>query len=143
MDQPTYTDDSGKNRRVLRYAEAVLTYAEALNESGRPQEALVQLNSNQKVVSKINNYDITTSAGGYGYLRDAIWKERRMELAFEWDRFFDIVRQGRAAALIHSYASDVINHRGQLFREGVNEIFPIPQTEIDISNGVVTQNPGY
>ena len=66
-----------------------------------------------------------------------------MELAFEWDRFFDIVRQGRAAALIHSYASDVINHRGQLFREGVNEIFPIPQTEIDISNGVVTQNPGY
>ncbi len=143
MDQPTYSDDSGKNRRVLRYAEAVLTYAEALNESGRPQEALVQLNANQTQVGKINNRNFNTPAGGYGYLRDAIWKERRMELAFEWDRFFDIVRQGRAAALIHAYASDVINHRGQLFREGVNEIFPIPQTEIDISNGVVTQNPGY
>lgn len=143
MDRPTNADDSGKNRRVLRYVESVLTYAEALNESGRMPEALVQLNACEEQVGKINNRNIKTAAGGYGHLRDAIWKERRMELAYEWDRFFDIVRQGRAAQCIHEYARDVINHRGQLFREGVHEIFPIPQTEIDISNGVVEQNPGY
>ena len=67
-----------------------------------------------------------------------------MELCFEFDRFFDIVRQGRAKALLQKFALDyTVNQRGMYFREGVNEIFPIPQTEIDVSNGVVTQNPGY
>lgn len=143
MDRPTNADDSGKNRRVLRYVESVLTYAEALNESGRMQEALVQLNSCKEQVGKIDNRNIQVAAGGYGWLRDEIWRERRMEMAYEWDRFFDLARSGRAARYIHAYAADVINRRGELFREGVNEIFPIPQTEIDISNGVVTQNPGY
>lgn len=142
-DRPSHTDDSGKNRRVFRYAESVLMYAEALNESGFTKEALDQLHACQEVVGKIDNRNILTPAGGYGWVRDEIWKERRMELAYEWDRFFDIVRQGRAAECIHAFASDVINHRGELFKEGINEIFPIPQTEIDLSNGVVTQNPGY
>ena len=143
MDRPTNSDDSGKNRRMLRYVESVLTYAEALNECGRMQEALEQLNTCNRQVGSIDNRNIEVAAGGYGWLRDQIWLERRMELAYEWDRFFDLARSGRAAKFIHSYAADVLNHRGELFREGINEIFPIPQTEIDISNGVVTQNPGY
>jgi hypothetical protein len=76
-------------------------------------------------------------------MRDQIWKERRVELVHEWDRFFDIVRQGRAATLMRTYSNLRSNRRGAYFREGINEIFPIPQTEIDVSNGVVTQNPGY
>jgi hypothetical protein len=66
-----------------------------------------------------------------------IWKERRLELAMEGLRFFDIVRQGRAASLIKA------TFEGRRFREGVNEVFPIPQAEIDLTNGVLTQNPGY
>lgn len=142
-DRPIYDGDGGKNRRYLRYAEVVLTYAEALNECGRGAEALEQLNSNKTVVNKINNESTLYIGGGYGYLRQQIWHEREMELAYEWDRFFDIVRQGRVRKCLVDFAATRSNHRGVYFREGVNEIFPIPQTEIDISNGVVTQNPGY
>lgn len=118
-------------------------YAEALNECGHGAEALEQLNSNKKVVNAINNSSTLYNGGGYGYMRNQIWSEREMELAFEWDRFFDIVRQGRAKEILRSYADKKSNHRGLYFREGINEVFPIPQTEIDVSNGVVTQNPGY
>lgn len=142
-DRPVYDNDNAKNRRVIRFAEVVLTYAEALNEVGRAQEALEQLNSVQRQINTINGGSKVTPAGGYGYLRNEIWLEREKELAFEWDRFFDIVRQGRAAAKIRNFADRMPNHRGQFFREGINEIFPIPQTEIDVSNGVVEQNPGY
>lgn len=142
-DRPIYSDDNAKNRRLIRYPEVVLMYAEALNECGRGAESLEQLNSCKKVVNAINNSTTLYVGGGYGYLRDQIWTEREMEFAFEWDRFFDIVRQGRAASVIKAYALTKSNKRGFYFREGVNEIFPIPQTEIDVSNGVVTQNPGY
>ena len=142
-DRPQYAGDSGKNRRYLRYSEVVLMYAEALNEIGKGAEALEQLNSNKAVVNEINNSNTLYIGGGYGYLRDQIWSEREKELAFEWDRFFDIVRQGRAKEVLKTFANTRSNKRGLYFREGINEIFPIPQTEVDVSNGVVTQNPGY
>lgn len=140
---PIYNDDNAKNRRMLRYVDVVLTYAEALNECGRGDLALEQLNSYKAVVNKINNSTTLYNGGGYGYMRNQIWSEREMETAFEWERFFDIVRQGRAAEMMHNFSVSRPNKRGLYFRKGINEIFPIPQTEIDLSNGVVTQNPGY
>lgn len=140
---PQYTDDNGKNRRVLRYADVVLMYAEALNECHNAAEALVQINKNKAVANTINGSAKLYVGGGYGFMRDQIWKERRIEFCFEWDRFFDIVRQGRAASLLKAYGVKKITRRGYYFREGVNEIFPIPQREVDLSNGVVKQNPGY
>lgn len=142
-DRPVYAGDNGKNRRVLRYADVVLMYAEALNECGRGAEALEQLNSNKRVVNEINNSSSLYTGGGYGYLRQQIWDERTIELSFEWERFFDIVRQGRAKECLKIFSDLRSNRRGAYFREGVNEIFPIPQREIDLSNGVVVQNPGY
>lgn len=144
-ERPLYSDDYARNRRVMRYPEILLMYAEALNESGRGADALVQLNKVKSAANKINSTATLYTSGGYGYMRDQIWNERRLELCHEWDRFFDIVRQGRAAKVFRAFASEsATNHkRGQYFVEGVNEIFPIPQTEIDLSNGVVTQNPGY
>ena len=144
-ERPLYSDDYARNRRVMRYPEILLMYAEALNETGRGADALVQLNKVKSAANKINSTATLYTSGGYGYMRDQIWGERRLELCHEWDRFFDIVRQGRAAKVFRAFASEsATNHkRGQYFVEGVNEIFPIPQTEIDLSNGVVTQNPGY
>ena len=70
--------------------------------------------------------DITVSGTA---LRQAIWDERRLELAMEGDRFFDLVRTGQAITKITGFVA------------GKHELFPIPQTEIDISG--LKQNPGY
>ena len=78
--------------------------------------------------------DITT--GDQAELREAIWHERRVELAMEQHRFFDIVRQGRAAEVMHAAGKSN-------FEEGTHEKFPVPQTEIDLSGGELTQNDGY
>ncbi len=142
-DRPQYGGDNGKNRRLIRYAEVLLIYAEALNETNQGARALEQLNKNKSQVNSINSSSALYIGGGYGQMRDQIWKERRIELCFEWDRFFDLVRQKRAAQVIKTYGSKRANKRGYYFREGVNELFPIPQSEIDISNGVIEQNPGY
>ncbi len=143
-DRSTYGGDNAKNHRVIRYVEVVYMYAEALNECGQSIEAINQLNSYKTVVNNFYGTSGLYVAGGYGYVRDQIWQERRIELCYEFDRFFDIVRQGRAKELLAAYAEAKYNGtRGVYFRQGINEIFPIPQNEIDVSNGVVTQNPGY
>ncbi|MDR2928809.1 MAG: RagB/SusD family nutrient uptake outer membrane protein [Cytophagaceae bacterium] len=142
-EMPQYGGDNGKNRRLIRFAEVILMYAEALNECGEGARAMEQVNKNRAQANTINGSGTLYVAGGYGYQRDQIWQERRAELAFEWDRFFDLVRQKRAAEVIKAFGLARDNKRGFYFRKGVNEIFPIPQTEIDISNGVIKQNPGY
>lgn len=142
-DQPQYAGDNGRNRRIIRYAEVVLTYAEALNETGQREAALAQLNKCKAQVNTINGSTKLYQPGSYGYVRDQIWQERRMEMAFEWDRYFDLVRQGQAATVLHTFGRSRPNSRGLYFRAGVNEVLPIPQNEIDLSNGVVEQNPGY
>lgn len=142
-ERPLYGEDNGKNRRLIRYADVVLMYAEALNECGFGERSLNQLNKTKAQANTINGSSTLYIGGGYGEMRDQIWKERRIEFCFEWDRFFDLVRQKRAASVIKAYGALRANKRGYYFREGVNEIFPIPQNEIDISNGVVEQNPGY
>jgi hypothetical protein len=64
-----------------------------------------------------------------------IWKERRSELAMEQDRFFDLVRTGRAGVVLRAHNKD--------FVDGKHEVFPIPQPQIDLSAGRLTQNNGY
>jgi hypothetical protein len=142
-DRPQYGGDNGKNRRLIRFVDVVLMHAEALNECGQGERALQQLNKNKSLVNTISGSSMLYRSGGYGYIRDQIWTERRIEFCFEWDRFFDLVRQKRAADVIKNYGANRANRRGYYFRKGVNELFPIPQSEIDISNGVVEQNPGY
>jgi hypothetical protein len=118
-----------QNIRILRYAEALLLNAEAANELGQTTKALASVN-------QVRTRAGLTALSGLSQdaLRQAIWKERRVELALEYgDRFFDLVRQGRAAA--------VLKNRG--FVTGKNEVFPIPLSQIQLSGGKLTQNPGY
>ena len=68
-------------------------------------------------------------------IRTAIWKERRVELAMEHDRFFDLVRTGRAASVMRAH--------GKNFVAGKHERLPIPSVQIALSGGRLTQNPGY
>ncbi|MGV3508737.1 MAG: RagB/SusD family nutrient uptake outer membrane protein, partial [Sphingobacteriaceae bacterium] len=68
-------------------------------------------------------------------IRGAIRHERRVELGMEHERFFDLVRWGLAGAVLQS--------AGKNFVTGRDEILPIPQTQIDLSKGVLTQNFGF
>lgn len=133
----------GRNTVLLRYADVLLLYAEALNESGRPAEALTYLNM---VRSRVNLGP--KLPGPYEMMRDLIWKERRLELAGEYERFYDLVRQGDIYATMQSLATSEVMAKkkgdgARRFIRYVNEIFPIPKEEIILSNGVIQQNPGY
>ena len=142
-ERPLDENDNAKNRRVIIYSDVVLMYAEALNEVGRREEALTQLNRVKAVANEITNVSTLYTAGTYLEMRSQIWTERRIELCHLWDRYFDIVRQGRAATILHNLASEQVWGRGKNYIEGIHELFPIPQTEVDVTNGVVEQNPGY
>ena len=128
-----FNQGAQQNIRVLRFADVLLMNAEAANELGNPALASTSLN---RVRLRARNGltgilpDVTTT--DQTTLRLAIYKERQVELAMESDRYFDVVRQGRAAA--------VFGPKGWTTK---NEVWPIPQNEIDLSGGVLTQNPGY
>lgn len=118
--------DRPKNIKVLRYAEVLLMYAEAAIETGQgdPDDAINQLRDRAQL-------DPIT-----GVTIDDVWQERRVELAMEHDRFWDLVRQGRAAQVMQ--ASGKMN-----FVAGKHELLPIPNNEILLSGGSLEQNPGY
>ena len=113
------------NYSVIRLADVLLMAAEAHNRSNNDGQALIYLN---QVRARVNLAPI--SPGGAA-LTDAIWAERRFELAGEGHRFFDLVRTGQAATKING------------FQVGKHELFPIPQVEIDLAGGNWNQNPGY
>jgi starch-binding outer membrane protein, SusD/RagB family len=120
-----------QNVRILRFAEVLLLRAEAANELGDTEQALSDLN---RVRTRAGLSAI--QAASQEQLRQRIWQERRVELALEnGDRFFDLVRQGRAA--------EVLQAQGKQFQTGKNEVMPIPQQQIILSGGTLTQNPGY
>jgi starch-binding outer membrane protein, SusD/RagB family len=116
------------NFRTIRYADVLLMAAEANNRATTPNDAKAQdyLNRVRRRAFGNNSHDITATGTA---LRQAIWDERRLELAMEGDRFFDLVRTGQAASKITGFVA------------GKNELFPIPQQEVDISG--LPQNPGY
>jgi len=118
------------NFRTIRYAEVLLMAAEAYNRATAPNDTKAQLYLNKVrrrafAVTDATK-DITTTGTA---LKQAIWDERRLELAMEGDRFFDLVRTGQATTKITGFIA------------GKNDVFPIPQEEIDISG--LKQNPNY
>ena len=115
------------NYRSIRYADVLLMAAEAHNRSTSPNDILAKSYLNE-VRNRVNMPDITSSGS---QLTEDIWAERRFELSGEGHRFFDLVRTGKATAAITG------------FTPGKNELFPIPQVEIDLAGGNWTQNNNY
>lgn len=134
-DPPVVNGDSGDDWYVLRYADVLLMYAEALNETGKSADALPYLNQVRK---RVGLADKTTTVAAD--LRLAIEQERRVELAFEGHRWFDLVRTGRALPILQAKAA-AIGIKTVLTEN--NLIFPIPQSQIDINATKIKQNPGY
>ncbi len=124
------------NIRIIRYADVVLMAAESANELGRSAEALDYIEMVRSRARGGNNAilpEVTTT--DQAELRDAIRHERRVELGMEFDRFYDLVRWG--------IARDVLHAAGKTGYQDRHELLPLPQNEIDKSNGVLVQNPNY
>ncbi len=114
----------------LRLSDVVLLYAEALNENGSSATEVLGLVDPIRTRAGLNPLDpvvLNTQA----LVRQAIQDERRLELAFEGHRWFDLVRTGTVDAEM----GEAINANYY--------VFPIPNSEVLASGGVVTQNPGY
>jgi hypothetical protein len=122
------------NRRILRYADVLLMAAEALNQNGKSGESLTYVNQVRARAREGNgailpDLIVTDKAS----LNDLILKERRVELALEGHRFWDLVRTGKALEVL-----------GQLgFIAGKHELLAIPQVEVDLSSGLLEQNPQW
>jgi hypothetical protein len=124
MQKDSSKDTKPKDILLMRYSEVLLIHAEAAAMLGNG-DATTDLN----MVRARANLPASTGT------QANIWKERRVELAMEQDRFFDLVRQGRAGAVMRA--------AGKNFTDNKNEVFPIPQPQIDLSGGRLKQNNGY
>ncbi len=134
---PGLQDNGPGNIRVVRYSDILLLAAEALNENGKSADALIYINQVRKRARGTNNFilpDVTTT--GQSELREKIYRERRVELAMEQQRWSDLTRWGRAAQAMQ--AAGKTN-----FTPGKHELLPIPQTEVDLTDGKIRQNNGY
>jgi hypothetical protein len=137
-DAPVINGDSEDNWPVLRYADVLLMYAEALNETGATAQALPFLNRVRQRAGLAAK--TATDAGTQAAMRLALEQERRIELAFEGHRWFDLVRTGRALPVLRAKAT-AIGIQTNLTEN--NLVFAIPQSQIDINPTKITQNPGY
>ena len=153
---------SSMNRVVLRYADVLLMRAEALAQLGQTADAIALVNQvRQRAISMAGNSIVSNYPNKYGvhyavgkysgsYSKDDAMKivkmERRLELAMECERFFDLVRWGEAASVINSfYASESKSAKfleGAQFVADKNEYLPIPHEQMAASNGKYTQNCG-
>ncbi|RKE46941.1 RagB/SusD family nutrient uptake outer membrane protein [Sphingobacterium detergens] len=121
-------EHTDKNVRYLRLGEIYLILAEAANELGNSNEALDALNI---IRTRVKLPKITTT--DQAQLRQLIWKERRLELAFEHDRWFDLVRTKQAKA--------AMTGNGKTFQDKML-LFPIPENQ-RIQTPEMPQNPGW
>ncbi|GAB4046874.1 RagB/SusD family nutrient uptake outer membrane protein [Spirosoma litoris] len=122
--------ESAKNIPVIRFAEILLIYAEALNEVGSPTtEAYTAINRVRKRAGLPALENLTQSQ-----FREAVYTERRLELMFEFQRWFDLIRTKRMITALHV--------AGKPNAAEKHYLHPVPQREIDL-NPKLTQNPGW
>ncbi|GAB3179207.1 RagB/SusD family nutrient uptake outer membrane protein [Telluribacter humicola] len=178
-DQHSWAPGTAINWNVIRFADVLLMAAEVEAQLGNLAQAQTYVNMVRTRAANPVNYVYTytnpaTPLAGYtstpaanykisvypegtfaqmgkeGALK-AIYFERKLELAMEGHRFFDLVRWDIAEPTLNAYfnyeGTVTTDVRGGRFIKGINDYFPIPQRQLDLSrsggNSVLTQNPGY
>jgi starch-binding outer membrane protein, SusD/RagB family len=152
---------NAKNRIQIRYADVLLMRAEALIETGQQDEALALVNEVRNRAANstglISGYATNTNISPYingqnctwtqDFARQALRWERRLEFAMEGNRFFDLVRWGVADEVMNAYYAEEKTKRAYyndaFFDRNREEYCPIPLAQINFSQGVYHQNPGY
>ncbi len=126
--------DMDNNFTALRYADVLLMYAEALNETGKTTDAHTYLNMIRNRAGLASLTGLSTAD-----FRLALERERRVEFLDEGQRWFDLIRTNRAQTVLNKYFTD----NGKTFSvKDYQLLMPIPQHEIDI-NPKLVQNTGY
>jgi tetratricopeptide (TPR) repeat protein len=125
-------DNSPLNFPVLRYADVLLMKAEALNNLGNTSEAEAPLNKVRQRAGLSDVSGLTQSE-----FKERVLNERRMELAFEGQRWFDLIRVDDG-----QWGLDFLHSIGRVNASSKHLLLPIPQKEIDTNPNLV-QNPGY
>ncbi len=136
---PEDTGESGANFPVMRYAEVLLIYAEALNEinNGPTTEAYEYVNMiRERARNGVDTVLADLDGLSYQEFRQAVWKEKRCETVNEGQRWFDLVRTGRLVERVKEAKGDKTNP------QEFNLVFPIPQRERDLNENL-TQNDQY
>ncbi len=153
---------TANNYTFIRFADVLLWAAEAEVEVGSLANAVTLVNQVRNRVksnpsswvkqaggANAANYQVGlyTSFPDQAYGRKAVRFERKLELAMEGHRFFDLVRYGTADVELNAYIAKEKAKRtffvNSVFTKGKSEYFPVPQSQIDLSKGVLKQNPGY
>jgi tetratricopeptide (TPR) repeat protein len=145
LDIPTVENDSDNDWIILRYADVLLMYAEALNElSGANVATAIPYINTVRQRAGFTGAGLLQPTLTQAALRLAIENERRMELNFEGHRWFDLVRTGRAIAVMnrHFTVNAIKIGANPVQIDAHNLLFPIPIAEIN-TNPAITQNPGY
>lgn len=133
-------NQGGQDFYVIRYADVLLMRAEALIESGETgQEIYDLINLVRKRVSMPKIEDVEGTGLSKDQLREIVRHERRVELAFEGLRFYDLKRWGTMEEAYQRMIGDNVDGYNPLYRGGKSEAFPIPQTELDVNKNL-TQN---
>jgi len=146
IDTSAESDGANVNLVLLRYADVLLSLAEAVGEGGEAYSLINQVRSR----AGLSDID----ANSPGSFMEKLMKERRLEFAFEMHRWFDLVRlpEAQTIAIMNAQLGAQQNtfqristYNGPTSFSLTPErlLYPIPQLEIDISGGVVTQNPGH
>ncbi len=135
----TLTAEAAANVNILRYADLLLIHAEAENELNGPSaKAFSSLNrvrgrAGLGALSLINTPDKNA-------FRDALYLDRRLELVYEYERWFDLIREKDAAG--NSIFVSSLHKVGKTIATEKNRLYPIPQAEIE-NNPLLKQNPGW
>ncbi len=143
-------DHSPLNRIEMRLADLLLIHAEASNKLGQDTKALTSLNLVRARANRLSPGTVLPRTSTGTQLLNDIWLERRLELAMEGHRYYDLVRQKRLVDVMTAFNTsqrtntdpyDGGKTKGQV--TSTNNLFPIPTPQIQLSGGNVAQNPGY
>jgi starch-binding outer membrane protein, SusD/RagB family len=131
----------GQDFYVLRYADILLMRAEAMVELNQLTTVSALVNQVRARVSMPTVEAVEGTGLSQAALRNIVRHERRVEMALEGMRFFDLKRWGTVEqAFIAAKADKIAGYSGIVYRGGKSETFPIPQSELDANTNLV-QNP--
>jgi hypothetical protein len=132
------TSESAANVAIVRYADVLLIHAEAENELNGPTgKAYASINK----IRKRAGLDDLTPGLTKDQFRDSVYLDRRLEFVFEYQRWFDLVRQKNAAG--ESIFVSSLKAAGKSNAANTHRLHPLPQQEYDLNTKLRPQNPGY